>query len=132
MSVFSLVLALFLSSSPAKIAWTSPTTHNFGNLLRGQSARHIFYFKNTSNATIVIDNVRTDCGCTASDFDAAPIEAGKTGQINIEYDATRLGFFKKRITVWISGQKKSEKLWIEGVVLASLEGDLEGEKKGFP
>ncbi len=116
MSVFSFVFFVFSSFNPSKISWTGATAHDFGSILRGQPATHIFYFKNISPKTITIDNVRTDCGCTSPDFDEAPIESGQTGKITIVYDAAKSGYFKKKITVWIHGQKQAEKLWIEGDV----------------
>ena len=77
---------------------------------------YIFEFKNTSNAPLIIDNVRTDCGCTASDWEETPVEAGAQGRITIHFDASKTGYFKKKITVWIKGMKKAEKLSIEGEV----------------
>ena len=38
------------------------------------------------------------------------------GVIKIEYDAKKLGFFYKKITVFFSNQRKAEKLSIEGFV----------------
>jgi hypothetical protein len=113
LSLFLLFNATFL---PSKIEWTTPTSHDFGLILRGAEAQHIFTFRNLSNAPLIIDNVRTDCSCTASDWDAAPIAPNATGKITVEYDAKKKGFFKKHLTVWLRGQKQSEKLMIQGEV----------------
>jgi Protein of unknown function (DUF1573) len=61
--------------------------------------------------------VRTDCGCTASDWDEEPVKPNALGKITITFDATKSGYFQKKITVWIRGQKQAEKLSIEGEVL---------------
>ena len=100
----------------SKVAWTSPTSHDFGNILRGVPQTHIFEFKNISTAPLIIDNVRTDCGCTATDWEETPVAVGEKGKISITYDAAKTGYFKKKITVWLHGQRSCEKLWIEGEV----------------
>lgn len=116
MSVLSFVFIVFSGLIQPKISWTSATAHDFGTILRGQPVNHIFYFKNVSSQPITVDNVRTDCGCTSPDFDSTPIASGELGKISIVYDAAQSGYFKKKITVWLHGQKKAEKLWIEGDV----------------
>jgi hypothetical protein len=112
--LINLLCYVFLTLS--KVSWVSPTSHDFGSILRGVSQTHVFEFKNVSAAPILLDNVRTDCSCTASDWEETPIAAGEKGKITISYDARKSGYFKKKITVWIHGQKQPEKLWIEGEV----------------
>lgn len=115
-SIFSLVFMCFTLFLPSKIEWTTPTSHDFGVIGKGTETKHIFTFRNRSNAPLIIDNVRTDCSCTASDWDAAPIAPNETGKITTTYDANKKGYFKKRLTVWIRGQKKAEQLVIQGEV----------------
>jgi Protein of unknown function (DUF1573) len=103
--------------SASKITWTTPTEHSFGEILRGGEATHIFNFKNISTETITLDNVRTDCGCTATEWEATPILPNKLGRIKVNFDASRAGVFRKKITVWVRGQRKPERLVIEGTVL---------------
>ena len=100
----------------SKVAWTTPTTHDFGEIEKGVSKTHIFEFKNISDIPLLIDNVRTECGCTASEWEETPIESGKIGKITVTFDATKSGYFKKKLIVWFHGQRTSEKLWIEGDV----------------
>ena len=116
-----LSILLFISTitfqNPSKVTWITPTTYDFGQILRGSTTTHFFEFKNTTDAPLVIDNVRTSCGCTASDWEEEPVKPKTQGKITITFDATKSGFFKKKITVWIRGQKKSETLYIEGEVI---------------
>lgn len=111
-----IILVSILNIDTVKMEWVSPTTHDFGELLRGKEVTHVFEFKNTSDKPLVIDNVRTDCGCTASDWEEEPVPVGQVGRITIRFDASKLGYFKKKITVWVKGVKKPEKLSIEGEV----------------
>ena len=101
---------------PSKLVWTTPTEHDFGLILRGVEAQHVFTFRNRSKTPLKIDNVRADCSCTASDWDIAPVAPDSIGKITVNYDAHKKGYFKKRLTVWIHGQKEAEKLVIQGEV----------------
>ena len=112
----NLMLLFTLNYAPSKIEWTTSTNHDFGLILRGVVAKHIFTFRNVSNAPLIIDNIRADCSCTASDWDTAPIAPNAIGKITVEYDAKKRGYFKKRLTVWLHGQKQAEKLMIQGEV----------------
>lgn len=114
---FSLFLLLTTRFPPSKIEWTTPTKHDFGLILRGHEVAHIFTFRNTSKEPLVIDNVRTDCSCTTSDWEnLGAIAPDSIGQISIKYNAKKAGYFIKRATVWVHGQKKSELLTIQGEV----------------
>ena len=113
--IFSFLLPFFFTLD-TKIEWITPTHHNFGETLRSSEAVHIFTFKNLSDKPLVIDNVRTDCSCTTSDWAAAPVLPKATGQITVSFDSKQTGYFRKKITVWIRGQRKAEKLVIEGEV----------------
>ncbi len=98
------------------VRWHSPTTHDFGDLLRGQPATHQFYFTNTSSEPIVIQNVRASCGCTTSDWAEKPIAPDSVGVLTITYDALSSGYFRKYVKVYFSGQRQAEKLYLEGFV----------------
>ncbi len=117
MSLFlSFLMPFFFVLDTAPFTWTTPTEHDFGEIGRGKEAVHVFTFKNTSDKPIVVDNVRTDCSCTASDWDTAPIAPKEIGKITISFDAKQTGYFRKKLTVWIRGQRKAERLFIEGEV----------------
>jgi Protein of unknown function (DUF1573) len=114
---FLILLSSFTLFEADKVMWTTPQSHDFGEILRGSTHTHIFEFKNLTNKPLTVDNVRTDCGCTASDWDDEPVKPNAPGKITITFDAAKEGYFRKKITVWIRGQKQSEKLTIEGEVL---------------
>ncbi|NET38628.1 MAG: DUF1573 domain-containing protein [Cyanothece sp. SIO1E1] len=112
-----LTLSLFLSASPSKVEWLSPKTHDFGEIRHNSEITHHFTFKNTSGTPFVIDNVRTSCGCTAADWQESPILPDSTAKIEVIYDAHDLGYFRKYVKVFVSGQRKAEKLYLEGEVI---------------
>lgn len=109
--------SIFFSTPPSKVEWLSPKTHDFGEVTHKTETTHHFTFKNTSGSAFVIDNVRTSCGCTAADWQETPILPDSTASIEITYDAHDLGYFRKYVKVFLSGQRKAEKLYLEGEVI---------------
>lgn len=118
----ALLFAFLFLAQPAvlddtsKVQWLSPTEHDFGDLKLGVPSSVAFRFKNVSEAPITIDNVRSTCGCTAPDWTEEPIQPGAESAINVEYNSAKPGYFQKKVTVFFSGQRKAEKLSIEGFV----------------
>lgn len=109
-----LLLVLFATGSVVK--WEGETTYEMGDLIRYEPSAHAFVFKNISGEPLVIDNVRASCGCTVPEWGDAPVPPDSTGTINVTYDARDLGYFKKKIKVYFSNQRKAEVLFIEGWV----------------
>lgn len=104
------------ASTAGIVTWITETDHDFGELRSGSTARFVFKFQNTQSTPIVLQTVRTTCGCTAAQWPEAPIGPGETGDVAIEFDATHSGSFKKKITVFFDKQRKAETLWVRGEV----------------
>jgi len=119
--IISLTISILAAPSTTKVEWLGPTTHEFGDIQHKTEIEHHFTFKNTSDTPFVIDNVRTSCGCTAADWIETPIAPDSTATIDIIYDAHDLGYFRKYVKVYLSGQRKAEKLYLEGNVVATGE-----------
>ena len=116
-----LLISLILTILPtptdiSKVEWLGPTEHEFGDLQQGVPVSTAFRFRNTSDVPIFIDNVRTTCGCTSPDWSDTVVEPGAEDSIQVEFDAKKLGYFHKKITVYFSGQRRAEKLYISGYV----------------
>ncbi|MCW5921099.1 MAG: DUF1573 domain-containing protein [Saprospiraceae bacterium] len=112
-----MLLCLQMLSAPTPVvAWLTEQDHDFGELRRARPATFVFKFKNTATDTIVLQTVRTTCGCTAARYTEAPIAPGAVGEIAVEYDAYQTGAFSKKIKVFFDKQKKAEVLWIRGRV----------------
>ncbi len=106
------------TGNPPVVTWLTETNHDFGEIRAGSSARFVFKFQNARSETIVLQTVRTTCGCTAAEWTEEPIAAGANGSVTIEFDADRGGAFRKKITVFFDKQRKPEVLWITGDVVA--------------
>lgn len=106
----------FLISQEPIMEWASEVDHDFGDILQGNPAAFDFQFINLTDQPLSIDNVRTTCGCTASEWSEAPTLPGSTGTIHIVFDARKTGYFYKKIKVFFNGQRKGERLTISGYV----------------
>lgn len=75
-------------------------THHFGNLYRGDKASHSFVFTNTGSDDLIIESVKTSCGCTAAAPTRKSIPPGTTAEIKatLRTDAFK-GDISKTITV---------------------------------
>lgn len=114
-SLLSLLLSP-LAPPDSPIEWIGETTVDLGDIPRGKDHPHVFQFKNISDAPLIIDNVRVGCGCTATDWQEAPVAPGEVGSINVSYDAMNVGFFRKYVKVYFNGHRGGHKLWLEGFV----------------
>lgn len=79
---------------------------------------HTFTFTNTGRYPIVIELVKADCGCTAVNYDRAPIRPDSTGTIEVVFDPARLsGRFSKGVTVISDGGRNRNLLRVTGTVI---------------
>lgn len=111
-----LFISFLIIGNTAPVLWLSDRNYDFGEITYEEPVTCFFRFKNTTNTPIVIDNVRTTCGCTAPDWSLEPVAPDSISEIKIIYDAKKYGYFKKKIRVFFSNQKKAEMLTIEGFV----------------
>jgi len=97
------------------------TSFNFGTIGEHDgNAEHVFRFKNTGTAPLVILNVQTTCGCTRPEWTVNPVEPGDEGVIIITYNPIgRIGPFNKPATLQTNenGGYKRYKLTIMGEVV---------------
>jgi hypothetical protein len=59
---------------------------DFGKVKEGASLSHEFVFKNTGDADLVIEKVRTSCGCTAALVSEKTVAPGREGKIGVSFD----------------------------------------------
>lgn len=117
----SLCLSLFSSSvaptsNAPQIRWLDPTTADLFDIPYRETTSVEFRYINAGTEPLLIDNIRTSCGCTAAEWSRAPLSPDSTGVIRIEYDAREHGYFRKQIKVYFNGQRRAERLYIEGEV----------------
>lgn len=74
-------------------------TIDYGEVAKGSEGMRTFVFENTGDAPLMIEGVRSSCGCTIPKKPEEPIAPGEKGEITVRYDTNRIGVFRKTITV---------------------------------
>lgn len=89
-----------LTESFPKVEVQQPV-FDFGEVLRGQSVKHTFVFKNSGDAMLVVDRVKSTCGCTAVLLSEKNIPPGGEGTIKATFNSSRFrGHVEKRILLY--------------------------------
>ncbi len=63
------------------------TSHDFGKIKAGEKVKHVFKFKNTGDAPLMITKVSPACGCTAPEWTKDPVPPGGSGSVTLEFDS---------------------------------------------
>lgn len=121
------VVALFISAAPSKkvknekVAVITFETEviDYGTIIQNAEGSRVFTFTNTGKAPLIINNVKTSCGCTVPSYSKTPIMPGKTGQLTIKYNTRKLGSFTKTITVLSNATERQKTLKIKGKIVAN-------------
>ena len=99
--------------------WFGETLHEYGEIAEDSDGSCIFTFKNLGEEPIVINRVRSTCGCTVPEWPREPVEPGASGEIKVVYNTANPGSFYKSIYVYSSAANSPVKLQIKGKVIAS-------------
>ncbi len=125
LTTFLLPLLIFVAftaqgqttSNAAEISFEEKV-FDYGTITKGADGNHTFTFTNTGNSPLVIESVKSSCGCTVPKKPEAPIAPGASGSIQVRYDTQRLGVFRKTITVTTNaGTNSVVALKIKGTVI---------------
>ncbi|MGO3708328.1 MAG: DUF1573 domain-containing protein [Mesonia hippocampi] len=61
--------------------------HDFGTINEGDVVEHIFKFKNTGDAPLVITSAKGSCGCTVPNPPKEPIAPGAEGEFSVKFNS---------------------------------------------
>lgn len=76
-------------------------TYDFGTIVQGEKVSHTFTFRNIGDGALIINDVTTSCGCTASKYSVEPVAPGENGTIEVIFDSYgREGKQLKSANVW--------------------------------
>jgi len=74
--------------------------YDFGEIAQGGIVEHVFKFKNTGTAPLIISNIGVSCGCTTPEWTKDPVLPGKTGTISAKFNsAGKMGMQNKVLTI---------------------------------
>jgi hypothetical protein len=126
-TIFAFILSMMIgvqfitAQDQATIAAAKPVswnemTHDFGTVKLNEPANIEFTFKNVGTTPVVIANVRSSCGCTATEYTKEPVKPGESGKVKATYNSAKVGPFTKSVTVTFDGIETPEVLTIKGNV----------------
>ena len=98
--------------------WFEEYLHDYGQIEEDSDGTWSFVFKNQGEEAIVINRVRSTCGCTVPDWPREPIEPGASGEITVIYNTSTTGTFLKSVVVYSTAANSPVKLQIKGKVFA--------------
>lgn len=93
------------------------TVHDYGTIQKGSDGSCEFVFKNTGKEPLVLNKVKSSCGCTVPSWPKEPILAGNSGVIKVVYDTKRVGPINKMIFVNSNAANNLVRLTINGTVV---------------
>jgi len=100
-----------------KEIWFEETVHDYGQIPENGEGTYAFAFKNLGDQAIVINRVRSSCGCTVPSWPREPVEPGESGEISVRYNTALTGTFLKSVIVYSTASNSPVKLQIKGKVV---------------
>ncbi|MCG8476109.1 MAG: DUF1573 domain-containing protein [Cytophagales bacterium] len=91
--------------------------YNFGKVKEGDIVTHVFKFKNTGKQPLIINNIRTTCGCTTPEYTKTPVGVDQSGKITIRFNTKHKRYRQvKTITVFANTDPVTTVLELRGEV----------------
>lgn len=93
-----------------RIKFEDPS-HDFGTIAEADGpVTHTFVFTNTGSSPVVIEQVRSDCGCTSPKYDRQPVKPKEKGYVEVLMDPKNFaGNIKKCVTVIVGNGRESSR-----------------------
>ena len=91
-------------------------TIDYGKIIKGSEGERTFVFTNIGDAPLMIQSIKSSCGCTVPKKPEAPIMPGEKGEIKVSYDTKRIGGFSKQITILSNATTTRKIVKIKGFV----------------
>jgi hypothetical protein len=101
-------------------------TINYGKIAKNSDGERTFIFTNVGEQPLIIEKIKSSCGCTVPKKPEQPIMPGEKGEIKVSYDTKRLGGFSKAITIFSNAKEARKIIKIKGFVNKAIS--LEKEK----
>ncbi len=87
-----------------------------GHLCLGEVRKANIGIQNIGDNSLVVQDVKTGCGCITVNYDERPINKGDVAQVKIVYHANSTGFFDKAIKIFCNTVDSPYVIHIEGMV----------------
>ena len=93
------------------------TVHDYGTNQQGSDGSVEFKFTNEGKTPLILNNVRSSCGCTVPSWTREPLPPGGSGSIKVVYNTASIGAFSKSVTVSSNAKNSDVVLMIKGNVV---------------
>ena len=110
-----LVLCATLSINSQEFKFEQETI-DYGKIIKGSEGERTFVFTNVGDAPLIIQSIKSSCGCTVPKKPEDPIMPGEKGEIKVSYDTKRIGGFSKQITILSNATTARKIVKIKGLV----------------
>ncbi len=91
----------------------SEDRYEFGDIIQGDIIEHVFEFTNSGNAPLVLQDVKTTCGCTVPEWPRIPLAPGATAELKVKFNsAGKIGIQNKVITVISNATNQTSRVMI--------------------
>ncbi|HUT31308.1 MAG TPA: DUF1573 domain-containing protein [Sedimentisphaerales bacterium] len=136
---FFIITCLYrvIRTAHSKITSVNGDVFDWGVVDEDASIQHDFIIKNEGNSDLVIEDIKTGCGCTKAEISKNKVAPNETATLRVEYQARRTPD-REYITIWVKNNDRNtpvEEFALTGFVkLAvtchpkSLSFDLSTEK----
>jgi len=95
---------------------------NFGEVPEGNKVQHLFKFKNTGKAPLIISGASASCGCTVPSYPKKPIEPGETEEVTVVFDTkNKAGNQMKVVTITANTNPSQTEIALKGLVTLNAE-----------
>lgn len=123
--LFFAVLFISISFNAQEFKFEEETI-DYGKIEKASNGERTFVFTNTGDQPLIIQKIKSSCGCTVPKKPSGPIMPGEKGEIKVSYDTKRVGGFSKSITITSNAKNALKVIKIKGFV--NKEISLEKEK----
>lgn len=113
--VFVGLIGFTTQAQTAKISFEE-TTIDYGEIEKGSDGVRSFKLTNTGDAPLVIEDIKSTCGCTIPKKPTDPIMPGASDNIEVKYDTNRVGPIRRSISVYSNAEEPIVTLNIRGTV----------------
>lgn len=92
------------------------TEHDFGTIDQGTNVEHLFKFKNTGNAPLVVVDAKSSCGCTVPTWSRESIPPGGEGEMLVKFNGSGQNQVSKTVTITANTRNGKELIKIKAFV----------------
>lgn len=105
----------FAVQAQAKMSFEDETI-DYGDVDKGSDGLRVFKFTNTGDAPLLIEDIKSTCGCTIPKKPEGPVMPGASSTIEVKYDTNRVGPIRRTITVYSNADEPIKSLKLKGTV----------------